>query len=364
MQQFIRWLLLKPVLWLTQRYSSNPDREQVFNALDELLKTIKTNPGKKGITIPFDCYSGKFIIFSDMHKGGGNGADDFMLCEDNYLQALEYYHHSGFNFIALGDSEELWESNLARVKKMHPKTFEKEKKFIAGNAFIKIFGNHDLYWGNDPFAGIELKKIYDQELPVYEGVLLQTLIKDVPLFIYCTHGHQGDQLSDGNWFSKFFVARIWAPLQAYLKINPNTPAYDSRLKTKHNSMMYDWAASQKNIVLITGHTHQPVFESLTHLERLFRQLLIARNNNDEKTIIFLQKEIEIRKWQYTHIAENYLQMKPGYFNSGCCCNDDGDINGIEIENGNIRLIKWKKIKGTPQRMVLEESLLEELMERV
>jgi hypothetical protein len=54
-------------------------------------------------------------------------------------------------------------------------------------------------------------------------------------------------------------------------------------------------------------------------------------------------------------------MKPTYFNSGCCCFSDGDIHGIEIEDGSIRLIKWT----TPiisQRCVLEERKLRELIE--
>jgi hypothetical protein len=52
-------------------------------------------------------------------------------------------------------------------------------------------------------------------------------------------------------------------------------------------------------------------------------------------------------------------MKSCYFNSGCCCFNDGDITGIEIENGLIRLIKWHAKEGTPQRIVLEEKGLEQ-----
>jgi hypothetical protein len=26
--------------------------------------------------------------------------------------------------------------------------------------FVKIFGNHDLYWGNDPLAAVSLLQIY------------------------------------------------------------------------------------------------------------------------------------------------------------------------------------------------------------
>ena len=60
------------------------------------------------------------------------------------------------------------------------------------------------------------------------------------------------------------------------------------------------------------------------------------------------------------ICRNYLDMKPGYFNSGCCCFSDGDITGIEIENGFIRLIKWELVNERPQRILLEEISLEQL----
>lgn len=31
---------------------------------------------------------------------------------------------------------------------------------------------------------------------------------------------------------------------------------------------------------------------------------------------------------------------PSYFNTGCCRFEDGDITGIELAEGEIRLIKW------------------------
>jgi hypothetical protein len=182
-----------------------------------------------------------------------------------------------------------------------------------------------------------------------------------PIDIFCTHGHQGDRASDGNWFSKFFVAKIWAPLQSLLGINPNTPAYDRNLKTVHNSMMYEWSAQRENMFLVTGHTHQPVFESLTHIERLYRQLLFARSINDESMCRILEKEIQMRKFQFSNISEDFLHLKPCYFNAGCCCFNDGDITGIEIEGKCIRMIKWKIIDGRSQRIVLEEASFEELL---
>jgi predicted phosphodiesterase len=357
---WLRKLLFKPVLWLSNRFASAPDKGRVFRELSDLLDCIVKGQTKKGLLLSFHPETDRFLIFSDQHKGAKNGADDFMICEPNYLAALDYYYQQQFFFISLGDCEELWENTLNAVKKHQKPAFASENRFVVANRFLKIFGNHDLYWENSPLAPFELKQIYTGDVPIYEGVLLQSTQEGSALNIFCTHGHQGDKSSDGNWFSKFFVANIWAPLQMLLKINPNTPAYDNQLKTLHNSIMYEWSASQENLLLITGHTHQPVFESLTHIERLYRQLLYAQQQNNVAAIPGIEKEIQERKFEYNHVSENYLNMKPCYFNSGCCCFNDGDITGIEIADGSIRLIKWHSKNGIPEREVLEEIALKEL----
>jgi UDP-2,3-diacylglucosamine pyrophosphatase LpxH len=399
MRKLLRTILLKPVLWATEKFSSRPDRKRIFEALSALLSTILNDPGKRGLIIPFEEQAGKFIIFSDQHKGARNGADDFMLAEPNYLAALEYYYKNDFVYINLGDSEELWENRLTMVKKYNTATFEAEKKFLQKKAFIKIFGNHDLYWDNDPLAWMQLKSIYGEKLKVYEGVILQTTVNGPqstagtqqstagqqnitnssqqlsgentpptthhsPLTIFLTHGHQGDASSDGNWFSKFFVADIWGPLQAFLRINPNTPANDAVKKTLHNVMMYEWSSQQKKILLITGHTHQPVFESLTHLERLYRQLEAAKKQNNDALISETEKQIREMEPHFMEVNADYTGTKPSYFNSGCCCFSDGDITGIEIAEGYIRLIKWEKKNEISQREVLEEMSLNEVAEQL
>ena len=364
MRKLLIRLLRNPILRLANKYTSKPERPRIFAALTDLYTKILGEEKDRGLVVPFDINTGKFIIFSDQHKGARNGADDFLICEENYLAALDYYHQNGFHFIDLGDSEELWENLLGFIKKAHKPSFEKEKQFIARNAFIKIYGNHDLFWDNDPFAPLQLKDIFGVDVPVYEGVVLQTTVGGTKLNILCTHGHQGDKVSDGNWFSKFFIARVWAPLQAYLKINPNTPAYDAALKTQHNTIMYEWSQQQTDMLLITGHTHQPVFESLTHIERLYRQLLFARQIEDDEMMKKIEQEIVIRKFQIRDISEDYLKLKPTYFNSGCCCFDDGDITGIEISEGVLRLIEWKKKDGKPERLILEETPLLEIVEEL
>jgi len=360
MREFLQRLLQKPVARLADRLSSRPDKARVNKALNRLYKSILNKPGKKGLVIPFDPKLHRFVILSDQHKGARDDMDIFAPSEKSYLAALDYYQQQNFFYINLGDSEELWENLFITVKRHNQATFASERLFIERNAFIKIFGNHDLYWGNDPLAGISLEQIYGQKIKIYEGAILQTTVKGKEINIYMTHGHQGDLQSDGNWFSKWFVANIWGPFQAYLKINPNTPANNDQLKTDHNCMMYEWVSRRTNIMLITGHTHQPVFASLTHLEKLYNELARATKANDADAIAEIKKQIINRNLK-GDVVTDFSAYKPWYFNTGCCCFDDGDITGIEIADGFIRLIKWKHSEvGGYKRMVLEESLLGDL----
>jgi hypothetical protein len=126
-------------------------------------------------------------------------------------------------------------------------------------------------------------------------------------------------------------------------------------------MMYEWSAQQKNLILITGHTHQPVFESLTHLERLNREQKKALYHHNKEWAEALDLEIQWRGKDADIVREDYLKLKPTYFNSGCCCFADGDISGIEISDGYIRLVKWKMNEGVSKRIVQEERALSEIV---
>jgi len=359
MKKLLQKLFRKPVLRLAEKYSSRPDKQRVFDSLTELHKKILSGNEKKGLIIPLHTATKKIIVFSDQHKGAKNKADDFAICEKNYVAALDYYFNAGFFFINLGDGEELWENTIFAVKKNNKPSFEKEKLFQQQKRFIKIFGNHDLYWANDPLAWTQLESIYGEKVPIYEGCILTTTINDRAFQIYLTHGHQGDLQSDGNAFSKFFVSNIWGPLQGLLDINPNTPAFNNQLKSLHNTLMYDWSSVEKNILLITGHTHQPVFMSLTHLERLYVKLADAQKNNFDAAIKSVEDEIA-KAQPANPTPPDLSKIIPSYFNSGCCCFDDGDITGIEIAEGYIRLIKWQSKIDIPKREVLEEIKLNEL----
>ncbi len=341
--QFILKKFLKKILGpLLTRLASNasaPDKKEVFKSLSKLLRNLKERPGRRGITLEVNFTADKFIIFSDHHKGNRDHGDDFAGNEKNYLAALDYYYSNQFHYINLGDSEELWKYKPEQVISKNATVLQSEARFQKLGKYHKTFGNHDLTWKDKLEVDKWFKGIFDLPLPVWEGILLYTKIDSKPLSIFVTHGHQGDKLSDNNGFSTWLVSHIWRPLQRYLEININTPAKDFTLRDRHNIMMYEWSSRKKDLLLITGHTHKPVFAA--GLYSSHPNNTIYENKNGKKP--------------YT------TSLCPSYFNSGCCCYNDGDITGIEIGEGKIRLIKWHWDNDHSLRSVLEEKELESLI---
>ncbi len=364
MRKFLKWLLGKPISWLAEKVSSSPNEKDVFHSLGRLLRRIHSGKKNKGLIKLLDINHDQIIIFSDQHKGARDNADDFKSAEQNYLTALQYYHDKKFQFISLGDCEELWKNTPQKVMANNSKCFAAEKKFEEDNHYYRIFGNHDLEWKYKLQQNIFLKPVFGNDVKVHEGLLFKTGYNNETYFIFLAHGHQGDLRSDGNPFSAWVVANIWTPIQRYLQIKINTPATSFALTDKHNIMMHDWSSTQKNLIFISGHTHKPVFASLDHIDRLTKELQQAQKSKDEKAITSINAELEKRKAEYAGKEQVKTKAKPCYFNSGCCCFDDGDITGIEIADGFIRLIKWNEEHGESKRVVLEESELSYVFERL
>lgn len=318
--------------------ASSPNKKDVFSSLSKLLRNLKERPGKRGLVLDVDFEKDKFIIFSDHHKGNKDYSDDFASNEPNYLAALEYYLQHKFIYINLGDAEELWKYPAEQVIPKNINAFKAEAKFQEQNKYYKTFGNHDLTWKNKLDVDIWFKDIFTLPLPVWEGVLLKAKVKEKPFSVFLTHGHQGDKMSDNNAFSTWMVAHIWRPLQRYLQLNVNTPAKDFALRDKHNIMMHEWSSHRQNLILITGHTHKPVFASGLY------------SDHPNNTIPAIKIKVAAIK-----------KVKPSYFNSGCCCYNDGNITGIEIADGKISLVKWYWENQKSHRTVLEETLLTKLM---
>ncbi len=320
---------------MANKLAASPRQEMVFNSLTQLYQQGLDANNTNVKSLEADPVIDKFIIFSDQHKGNKSWADDFKQSEINYAAALEYYNAQGFTFINLGDSEELWKFKVTELLPANEKSLKAEAAFHP-HRYIKTFGNHDIIWKDKFAVSFYLKKYFSLPLIVYEGIILKIKGLKIPLDIFLTHGHQGDLMSDNNAVSTWIVAHIWMPLQRFLRINVNSASTDYSLRNLHNKMMYEWSSQQNNLLLITGHTHRPVFAAGRYLDHPSNKIYDAE---EEK---------------------NFLS--PCYFNSGCCCFDDSDITGIEIADGFIRLIKWYDEGNNSKKKVLEEIMLEKLVE--
>ncbi len=338
MRKFLR-KILGPLLTKIASDAEAPDKDAVFKSLSDLYELLKEKNGSSGVSINSDFDKESYIIFSDHHKGDKDPGDDFASNEKNYLAALDYYFNKKFIYINLGDAEELWKYKPQQVISKNEKALQSEARFHEEKRYYKTFGNHDLIWKDMLSVEFWFRNIFKMPLPVYEGIVLQTKINGNPLSFFLTHGHQGDKMSDNNAASTWFVSHIWQPFQRYLELNVNTPAKDYVLRDRHNIMMYEWSSLQKNTVLITGHTHKPVFASGLYSDHPSNKIPLKELTGTTKrnTVI------------------------PSYFNSGCCCYNDADITGIEISKGKISLIKWHWINDASERVVLEEVALDKLL---
>jgi len=308
----------------------------------------------------------KWIVFSDHHRGRRDKADDFADCEEAYINALNYYYKQGYTLILLGDVEEFWENPLSVVLKSYENILKLEKKFHDEGRLYKVWGNHDDHWR---FQGTIAKylSLLLPDINVYEALKLKVNSGEERIGeILLLHGHQGTLLSERfAWISKLFVKYFWRNIQRIFRIPLSTPRNDIGLKSEHDKAMYSWAARQHRKLIVTGHTHQPVFMSKTHIDVLLQEIqaLQIRFNqvSDEKEVENIKEIIkkknelikEIRT-KCTALQNTIDQYQPVYFNSGCCSFADGDITGIEISNGEIMLVKWDaQTKESPQ--LLESS---------
>ncbi|MBN1921136.1 MAG: hypothetical protein JW892_07835 [Anaerolineae bacterium] len=181
------------------------------------------------------------------------------------------------------------------------------------------------------------------------------------------HGHQGTLDSDAMAsLSQFLVRNIYRLFQIVTGLGRSTPASDACLRALHDTMLYHWVAGKERLLLIAGHTHRPVWSSRTHLEKLMGELhSLLETPPAERPPDFgakvqqLREDIKIRARKYPPCNDS-VKTRPCYFNTGCCRYADGDITGIELADGEMRLIKWSFTQGKALRAVLESAPLSEI----
>jgi predicted phosphodiesterase len=341
-------------------------KEGTEKSLERALQTAREN------IIPLDIHSDKWILFSDHHKGGKNRADDFRLCETAYLNALEYYFEQGYNLCVMGDVDELWEEFPGTVIRSNAVTFAAERKFHEAGRYIRIWGNHDEIWGDPALVQKYLQDLYGtRHLEIPEAILFEARSGENTLGqILLLHGHQGTQNEgQGTKFAKWVLHNIWRPIQVLTGFSCNTPATDWEIRAERDKIIYAWAASQPKLILIAGHTHAPVFESYSHRARLIAEISNAQQDAEkgleEKKIEKLSADLQKMEEKLSadeRATQPLINPLPCYFNTGCCSFADGDITGIEIAGGEMRLVRWPDDDGEPHRKILQSGSLEGILE--
>jgi len=248
----------------------------------------------------------KFILFSDLHEGNNSYADDFSKNMHIYKNALHHYYINDYTYIELGDGIELWENRkIQPIIDAHQVIFDLLADFQKQRRLFLIYGNHDMIFRFPWFVRKLLNSVI-KDVKYYESILLQTKQKQESILLL--HGHQADYMNYLFWWlNRFLVRYVWKPLQ-FLGINdPTSPAKNNKkLLLKVEERIQKWIKNHQNQTVIFGHTHRPLFPSIT--ERVHHK---------------------------TEIKKPLIPL----FNTGSCVHPDAII-GIEIKNLKIALVKW------------------------
>ncbi len=321
--------------------------------------------------VPLDMSQDSYVLFSDHHKGDSSAADDFKKNRQLYDHALAYYHDRGFRLIVLGDNEELWENRFDRILPHYKDLIAKEIEMaVAGSdkKKIRIWGNHDKEVSLRRFRRLYKSSAIQimDDVDYREGLCLG---KD----IFLIHGHQGRFFDDIAWrVSRWAVQIIWKTIQKLFRIGVDGPTENIRIRDDLEMKYYAWAKSHQ-VLLICGHTHQAIFGSLTHYDRLrirLESLKHRLDNAPEEKKQKIRKEIQDAEEKTNAILHRRSGVPPKslsrtkerpvpcYSNDGCCGYTNG-ITCLEIEKGRMRLIKWQR-QGR-RRIVLAEADLSHLL---
>jgi predicted phosphodiesterase len=281
----------------------------------------------------------KLAVFSDLHLGSGGADDDFAKNAGLYAAAVEkYYERQKFLLVLNGDIEELMRFPLARIEKSWQGIYALWREFAARGALFKLVGNHD--------QGLLRRRPGDLSLPVGESLRLEMGEKRLWLF----HGHQ---VSRVNWLFQTLGRLALRWLLHPLGIGNYTVARSSSRRFHVEKRAYLYARAGKMLACI-GHTHRPLFESLSRLDAVKIEIEnLCREYPSAGTGIKLELERKLAslKDEYAelqqrdrrpHRGENLYHdgpLLPCLFNSGCGIGRNG-ITAIEIDSRYARLVYW------------------------
>ncbi|MBM3161911.1 MAG: metallophosphoesterase [Chlorobi bacterium] len=286
--------------------------------------------------------SSKVLILSDLHMGNGGRRDEFRRNADLVRAMLaDYYHPERYSLILNGDIEELFKFSLDSITGQWSDFYDLFTRFGENGFVFKTYGNHDA----------ALLDERDYRLQPYMLESIKFLYGKETMLLF--HGHQASVLL---WETYPQVSRSVVFFLRYIAkpvgIRNFSIAYNSRRRFAIEKSIYDFSNNAK-IVSVIGHTHRPLFESLSKVDYLnyrIEELCRAYPAADSPDRIVIEGKITALKEE---LDSCYRQGKkiglrsglyntltiPSVFNSGCAIGKRG-ITALEIEGSIIRLVYW------------------------
>ena len=279
----------------------------------------------------------RIVVFSDLHLGNGGRTDDFKPNSDMFFRVLhDYYLAGGHSLILNGDVEELQRFRLADVLRAWRPIYDLFDRFDRDGRLFRLVGNHDL----------DLMDRSDHPFLVRDA--LRFSYHDNSIFVF--HGHQTSvRFEKYNKLVGFGLRYFANPL----KIKNYSVAHDSLKRFRTEERVYEFASRNK-VLSIIGHTHRPLFESMSkvdsikfEVERLCRKYPKAsakKQTKIERAIANYRNELEgidLDEDPGASVASLYNAnlVVPCMFNSGTVIGKRG-MTCIEIGEGRISLVHW------------------------
>lgn len=322
----------------------------------------------------------RIVIFSDLHMGNGSWTDDFLHNGEMFREVLaQRYFNDDSTVILNGDVEELQRFSRRSIVERWNSLYALFRAFHRSGRLFRIVGNHDL-------ANLHDMSHFGDEVP-REGLVLR--YKEGQLFIL--HGHQ--PLWKYERFNRWIGYSLKYLLNP-LKIKNRTVAHNSRKRFSTEQRVYEFARD-RGLLAVIGHTHRPLFESLSKIDVLrfeienlcqeFPGACPPRREEIRRDIARLQSElVHTNRNTRTEAARRSLYnadfVVPCLFNSGCVLGKRG-MTALEIERGRIRLVHWfdarrdrrllqrhpgaERLPGTSYyRVVIKEDSLDYIFSRI
>jgi predicted phosphodiesterase len=294
----------------------------------------------------------RLVFMSDFHLGDGGTRDDLVPNRGLVQNALaKWYFEKGYTLVLNGDIEDLSKFRWREIRPAWAGLYEILDAFHAAGRLRKILGNHDL--------GLISRE--DYPYPLTHSLTLDW--KGHTIFAF--HGHQASRFfMKYDYLSDIVVRYLAKPLA----IRNTSVSHDSRYRYNTERLIYR-ASRRLGLLSITGHTHRPLFESLSkhdslrfEIEGLLREYpkaKEARKSEIGELVDVYRRELErVAKKEKRRRFSGSLYgrhdfLVPSLFNSGCATGKKG-VTALELEDDSIALVQWTGVKG-PRTYVESES---------